>query len=201
MNTESNVAVHDAGELKNHLGWFIGLGCGLVILGTLAFIVPFAATLAVETLLGILFLIGGIMMIVHAFGLRKKHTFITDLLIGLAYGALGLWLLAFPLRGVFTLTLLLTAFFFASGIFKIIHAFRMRRASNWGWVLFSGILSLGLGILLFAGLPLTAVWAPGLIVAIDLIFTGWSLLMVSWAVRNHMTKGEEFCIWGDCYAV
>jgi uncharacterized membrane protein HdeD (DUF308 family) len=200
MNTESNEVMHDTSELKDHLAWFIGLGIGLVVLGIFAVTVPLIATFAVESLIGILFIIGGIMMIVHAFKWRKKHSFITDTIIGVIYVAAGLLFLAYPVHGVFTLTLLLTAFFFASGIFKIIHALRMRQESRWGWVLFSGILSLVLGILLLAGLPLTAFWAPGLIVGIDLIFTGSSLLMVSLAVRKHIFRGEVFCIWGECYA-
>jgi len=200
MDTEASAPIKVPDKLREHLGWFIGLGLGLLILGILAVMVPLVATLTVALLIGILFLIGGIMMIVHAVIWRKKHTFVTDIIIGVIYGVVGLLLLAYPLRGAFTLTLLLTAFFFASGLFKIIHAFRVRPASNWGWVLFSGILSLVLGVLLFAGLPLTAFWAPGLMVGIELIFTGWSLLMVSWAARNHIARGEVFCIWGECYA-
>ena len=200
MDAESNEIIRDTSELKDHLSWFIGLGIGLVILGIFAVMVPLIATFAVVSLIGILFIIGGIMMIVHAFKWRKKHSFITDTILAVIYIAAGLLFLAYPVRGVVTLTLLLTAFFFVAGIFKIIHAFRMRRASRWGWMLFSGIVSAFLGILLLAGLPLTAFWAPGLIVGIDLIFTGYSLLMVSWAVRSHITKGEVFCIWGECYA-
>jgi len=184
MNTESNEVMHDTSELKDHLAWFIGLGIGLVVLGIFAVTVPLIATFAVESLIGILFIIGGIMMIVHAFKWRKKHSFITDTIIGVIYVAAGLLFLAYPVHGVF----------------KIIHALRMRQESRWGWVLFSGILSLVLGILLLAGLPLTAFWAPGLIVGIDLIFTGSSLLMVSLAVRKHIFRGEVFCIWGECYA-
>jgi uncharacterized membrane protein HdeD (DUF308 family) len=201
MNNEANVPIQNIDELRNHLGWFIGLGLGLLILGTLAVIVPLVATFAVELLIGILFVIGGIMMIAHGIAWRKSDAFITDIIMGIIYGGVGLLLLAYPLQGVLTLGLLLTAFFFASGIVKIVHAFRMRPASNWGWVLFSGILSLLLGIMMFAVLPLTSLWAPGLIVGIDLIFTGWSVLMISWAVRNHITRGEQFCIWGECYAL
>ena len=200
MNGESNETTRDISELKDHVAWFIGLGIGLVILGIFAVTVPLIATFAVVSLIGILLLIGGIMMLIHAFKWRKKHSFVTDIIIGVIYVAAGVMFLAYPVRGVFTLMLLLTAFFFASGIFKIIHALRMRQASRWGWVLFSGILSLLLGILLLAGMPLTAFWAPGLIMGIDLIFTGSSLVMVSLAVRNHITKGEVFCIWGECYA-
>jgi len=199
MDTESSSSIPVSGELTSHLGWFIGLGFALIILGILAVLVPLVATFAVTLLIGILFLVGGIMMIVRAIW-HREHTFVTDIIIGVIYGIAGLLLLAHPLRGALTLALLLTAFFFVAGIFKIIHAIRMRRASGWGWLLFSGILSLLLGVLLFLGMPLTAFWAPGLIVGIDLMFTGWSLLMVSWAVRSHMTKGETFCIWGRCYA-
>jgi len=200
MNDESNEVIHDISELKDHLAWFIGLGLGLVILGIFAVMVPLIATFAVISLIGILFTIGGVMMIVHAFKWRTKHSFVTDTIIGVIYIVAGLLFLAYPVNGVYTLSLLLTAFFFASGILKIIHAIRMRQASRWGWMLFSGILSILLGILLLAGLPLTGFWLPGLIVGIDLIFTGCSLLMVSWAVRNHITRGEVFCVWGECYA-
>jgi uncharacterized membrane protein HdeD (DUF308 family) len=201
MKDESSVTLKNIDELKNHLGWWMGLGIILLVLGTLAVLVPLVATFAVETLIGILFLIGGIMLIVNGITWRKKHTFVTEILMGVIYGAVGLLLLVYPLQGVLTLGLLLTAFFFASGIVKIVHAFRVRPASNWGWVLFSGILSVLLGIMMFAVLPLTAFWAPGLIVGIDLIFTGWSLMMVSWAVRRRVAKGEEFCFWGQCHAI
>jgi len=201
MNGEPNEVLRDASELKDHLTWFIGLGFALVILGIIAVMVPLIATFAVEWLIGILFIIGGIMMIVHAFKWRKKQSFVTDTIIGVIYVAAGVLFVVYPVHGVYTLTLLLTAFFFVSGLFKIIHAFRMRQASKWGWVLLSGILTLLLGILLLAGRPLTAFWAPGLIVGIDLIFTGCSLLMVSRAVRSHIARGEVFCIWGECYAI
>ena len=68
-------------------------------------------------------------------------------------------------------------------------------------MVFSGVISLILGFLIVAGLPLTALWAIGLIVGIDLIFGGWSIIMLSMAVRSAVRRGEEFCIGGECYSV
>ncbi|MFZ2447269.1 MAG: HdeD family acid-resistance protein [Syntrophobacteraceae bacterium] len=200
MNIESNIRYRDIHELRHNLGWFIGMGIGLMVLGLFAVALPLVATFAVEVVVGILFIIGGIMLISHAFRWRGANRFATELLIGLLYAAFGLLLLAYPLRGAITLTLVLTVFFLTGGMFKIIQAFRIRPAARWGWTLCSGILSLILGVLLGAGLPGTAFWAVGLMVGIDLLFTGWSMLMISWAIRSSIGRGEIFCIWGTCFS-
>lgn len=200
MNTEPVAPVRDISELQNNIGWFIGLGFGLMILGFLALLLPLVATFAIEAVIGILFAIGGIMLLIHAVRWRKSINFANELLIGIVHLIAGMLLLIYPVAGVLTLTLLLTVFFIASGIFKIILGFSMKPASRWGWIIFSGLITLMLGVLLWAGLPVTAFWAPGFIVGIDLFFTGLSILMISWAIRGKVVKGEVYCIWGQCYS-
>ena len=133
--------------------------------------------------------------------MENIRKFLMDFVLSLLYLLSGLLLLAYPLTGVFTLTLFLAAFFLAEGVFKLIHAFRMRPAARWGWIVFSGVISLILGFLVLAGLPLTAFWAIGLVVGIDLIFGGWSIIMLSMAVRSAARRGERFCIGGECYSM
>ncbi len=188
-----------ASEVNDNLGWFIGLGIGLMILGCLAILVPFASTFAIETLIGILFGVGGIMHIIHAFRWKTSGRFVSDLFLGIIYLILGLWLLAYPLTGVFTLTFLLSILFFIEGIFKIIQSARTRNSSGWGWMLFSGIVSIILALIIGAGLPLTAFWTIGLLVGIDLIFNGWSVVMIALAARASFRHGQRFCIGGECF--
>jgi uncharacterized membrane protein HdeD (DUF308 family) len=201
MDSASNVDHRTLNELERNTGWFLALGIGLVILGTFAIFVPLVATFAIENLVGLLFVIGGIMHIVHAFRWRMSQRFFMDLAISVLYLVFGILLLAYPLTGVLTLTLFLAVFFLVEGVFKLFLAFRMRPASRWGWMVFSGVISLILGFFILAGLPLTAFWAVGLIVGIDLIFGGWSVIMLSMAVRSAVRNGERFCIGGECYSV
>lgn len=186
-------------ELHDKLGWYIALAIGIMALGILAIIAPLAATFAFEQLAGIAFTIGGIIMVVHAFRWKLSERFFFSLILGLFYLAFGIYLLVFPLGGVFTLTAALAIFFFAVGLVKIINAFRIRPSSQWGWLLLSGLISIVLSVLIWAGMPLSALWVIGVIVGIDLLFFGLAMLMLMLAVRKSFEKKEPFCIGGDCY--
>ncbi len=199
---ESNITkdkFRDASEVNDNLGWFIGLGIGLIILGWLAIFVPFASTFAIETFVGILFAVGGIMHIIHAFRWKTSGRFVSDLFLGIIYLISGLWLLAYPLTGVFTLTFVLSILFFIEGIFKIIQSARTRNSSGWVWMIFSGTVSVILALIIWAGFPLTAFWTIGLLVGIDLIFNGWSVVMIALAARASFRQGQRFCIGGECF--
>ena len=171
-------------DLQAAWGWLLALGILWIILGTLAIIMPFAATLAVEMVFGVLFLIGGVAQLIQAFKAKGWGGAAFQVVSGLLALALGVILLLFPLQGVFTLTILLAAFFVAQGIVKIISAFRERPSSGWGWLLFSGLLGLVVGIIIWAGLPGTAIWVLGLLVGIELIFSGWAMVMIAMARKK-----------------
>jgi uncharacterized membrane protein HdeD (DUF308 family) len=97
---------------------------------------------------------------------------------------LGLILIARPLAGVLTLTMVLIAFFILEGITAIVVAVQHReQLRSWGWVLFSGIVDLLLAYLIWAGWPSSADWAIGLLVGINMVFLGLSLLMTALAAR------------------
>ncbi len=198
MDTE--LGHKDINEIHNHLGWYIALAAGMIVLGIFAIFVPFLATLALEQLAGILFAVGGIILIVHAFRWRISERFFVSFFLGLIYFAFGILLLAYPLSGMLTLTLALGIFFLFTGIYKIYGAYRMRPAPGWGWALFSGIVSLLLSVFIWGGLPLTALWVIGLIVGIDLMISGWALLMIMMAVRTAFNRHEAYCIGGECFS-
>lgn len=200
MAIESDIQYRSVSELRGNVGWYIGMGVGLMILGILAILLPLVATLAIEFVIGVLFLIGGIMLFYHAVRWRRSSNLATSIVISLVYAVVGVLLLAYPLHGLITLTFLLAFFFLATGVFKIIQSFQMRPASRWGWALASGILSVVLGIILVLGMPWTALWAMGVIVGIDLLFTGWSMIMISLAIRGTVERGGIICIWGTCYS-
>jgi uncharacterized membrane protein HdeD (DUF308 family) len=200
MNGETDTKYFDMEKLRQNMGWFLALGIGLIILGILSIGMPLLATLAVTKMVGFLFLIGGAIYIVHAIRSVRGARLVLEILLSIVYVAAGLVLLTNPLKGAFTLTLFLIGFFIAEGVLKIFHAVRYRGVSNWGWMLFSGILSLVLAVLLLVGLPLTAFWALGVIVGIDFLFSGISIVMISLSMREAAREGKTFCIGNVCFA-
>jgi uncharacterized membrane protein HdeD (DUF308 family) len=172
--------------------WLLGTGAVMMILGLAAIFLPFVATLAVEILLGIVLVAAGITQVVHAFKARHAKGFAFRLLGAALYGLVGVLFLAFPLHGVLTLTALLAILFMAAGTFKIALSLHVRPVPSWGWLMVSGLVAIVLGGLIWMGLPGTATWAIGLLVGIELLFTGWSMIVFGLSVRkDYETRNKH----------
>lgn len=175
--------------LQHNWGWLLALGVLWILLGTAAIVMPLAASLAIELMLGGLFAVGGIAQVFQAFRCRGWQGFALHLMGGLLALAVGAMFLLYPIGGVLTLTLLLAAFFVAEGIFKLVLAYQHRAFPNWGWVMFSGILGVLIGVLIWLGWPSSAVWVLGALVGIEFIFSGWSMVMLALAARRRDSSG------------
>lgn len=175
--------------IQAHWKLFLAQGIVMVVLGALAVVVPILATLAVEIFVGWLFFVAGLFRAVWVWRSRQTPGFAWSLLTAVLAIVLGLVLILRPLAGVLTLTMVLVAFFVIEGIASIIGAIEHRQhLRSWGWVLFSGIVDLLLAYLIWAGWPSSASWAIGLLVGINMLFLGLSLVMTALAARvigNH----------------
>ena len=167
------------GYLQTHWKLFAAEGVFFIILGTIAIIVPHIFTLAIALFLGWLLLIAGIIQTIRALSMINMPGFNLWFFIGLLQTVVGYLLVTEPSEGAMTLTMLLTVFFAMEGIAKISLAFMMRPLARWNWVMFSGATSLLLAIIILMGWPGTALWALGLLVGINMIFLGWTLLNIS----------------------
>lgn len=178
------IAKHVRETIGKHWGWFLALGLTFVILGIAAIIYPFLSGLAVEQFLGWLLLFGGLIQCVHSYRTKTWSGFFLELVIGLLYLAGGFILITNPITGIVTLTLLLIVLFVVDGILECIMAFRIRPAPGWGWVLVSGLVSLLIGGLIWAQFPSSTAWAIGLLVGINLIFSGISFITLAMGGRS-----------------
>lgn len=176
-----------AATVARHKGWFTVLGIALIVLGTLAFVFPFATTIAAKLYLGWLFIFAGAIQLYHAFQSTGWKSAIWSILISVLYLAAGVWLAFFPLTGILTLTILLAFLFIVQGVLEGAMAVQLRPGAGWGWILFSGIIAVVAGVLLLMGLPGTATWAIGIMVAINMISSGWSYLFLAMAARKDGT--------------
>jgi uncharacterized membrane protein HdeD (DUF308 family) len=175
-----------ASALHRHWKLYLAEGLLLLALGIVAVIVPPLATLAVTILFGWLFLISGVMGLVTSFWMRAAPGFWWSL-ISAALGVLiGGMLLARPVTGAVSLTLLLIAFFAVEGIVSIMFALDHKRelSGQWGWMLVSGVVDLVLAVIILAGLPGTSAWALGLLVGINMVFGGMALIAMALHAKN-----------------
>ena len=171
--------------LSRNWGWLLALGILMIILGVVAMAAPVVATIAIQVMLGWLLVISGIAEGIHAFMVKEWRGFLLELLSAVLYLGVGLLLLVDPLKGAVALTLILAVFLLVEGIFKIITALRVREHRGWGWLLASGIVSVVLGVLIWKQWPTSGLWVIGLLVGIQLLFTGWSLVMLALVARGH----------------
>ncbi len=170
---------------RDHWKLYLGEGIVLVALGlAAAFVPPLVGTI----LFGWLFLISGIVGLVTTFAMRRAPGFWWALLSGVLGIVVGGWLLVQPELGLESLTYLLIAFFLIEGIATIMFALDHRSAlsGRWGWMLVSGIVDLFLAAVILAGLPGAVAWALGLIVGVNMVFGGASMIGMALAAHAEM---------------
>jgi uncharacterized membrane protein HdeD (DUF308 family) len=169
----------DPETLRKFKLWFKIYGVILILLGAVSIILPGIATLATTITVGWLLIAGGIFGLISVFQSGTSSPgFWWNLLTAIVCVLAGAVILFNPIRGVLTLTIILAAYLLATGVTKGFMAFHYRNAipKAWGWMLFSALIDIVLGVMIIAGLPGSAIWVLGLLVGINLLFTGVALI-------------------------
>jgi uncharacterized membrane protein HdeD (DUF308 family) len=172
------------GETRSKWGWFVALGVLLLIFGVIAFGNLFIATVASVYLVGWLMLVGGIIEIIHAFGVKSWGRFFFWLASGLLYAIAGFFAFDNPLLASAVLTFLLAVALVASGVLRIWVGLSHRPQSGWGWIVAAGVITVLAGLIIAMGWPVNSLWVLGMFLAIDLIFQGWTFIAVGLALKN-----------------
>jgi uncharacterized membrane protein HdeD (DUF308 family) len=164
-------------------------GMILILLGCLAVFVPFGLGIA---MFGWLFLIGGITGLITTLVMQHSTGFWWSMLSAVLAIAIGTVVFAVPEFAIIGFPLLLMAFLALEGGATIMFALEHRRelSKRWGWMLASGIIDLSLAAFIVIGLPGTAPWALGLILAVNLIFGGGALIGMALAARERQLKEQ-----------
>jgi uncharacterized membrane protein HdeD (DUF308 family) len=169
---------------KKHWVLLLTLGILMIVLGTLGLFQPIAYTVATTIFFGALLLVSGGTGIVAAFKLEGWKGKTAAILLAILFLITGVLMLLHPVLGALSLTLVVAAFLTASGLVKIWMGFTHREHSSWGWLVASGLLSIALGILIYADFPGSGLWVLGLFLAIELMFDGWGLVMLASAAHQ-----------------
>lgn len=178
-----NVFETNFDELRRNRGWFLALGIVLVLLGTFALIDSVVVSVVSMVVFGWILLFSGIVEGVQTFRHRTGGHFFLHLLNALFSVVVGVMLLRNPLAGSLVITLLLASFFVVAGIFRIVAGLAIRMPGS-GWTLVDGVVTLILGILVWSQWPTSGLWVIGLFIGINLIFNGWSQIMLAFSLRR-----------------
>jgi uncharacterized membrane protein HdeD (DUF308 family) len=180
-----------AAEIKSSYGWYVALGVVLIVAGIAAIAYPAYAGLALTTLVGVLFLVVGGMYLFNAFMARSAGGFVFRLLLAVLSVGAGALLLMKPFEGMTGLTVVLGIVLFLAGILKILLSRALTGIPGVGMILFSGIASMVLAILIWAKLPASSELAIGVLVGIDFIISGVSLVSVAMRAKTFAAALES----------
>jgi len=171
-------------SLRAHWGWFVAIGIAMVILGAAALVHVLVATLVKVIFIGAMMLAAAVGLLVQAWRVKHWSGFLVWSLSGLLYAAAGVLAIANPMAGAVILTLLLGASLIGAGAFRLWAWFQHRSQQGSGWLAFSGLITLAVGILIAIKWPANSLMILGLLLGFDLLFQGWSLLFTGLALRK-----------------
>ena len=165
-------------------GSLIGLGILFIVLGMIGIYGQVFFSFLSVNILGVFLFAGGILQGVHAFQSSGWKSVSVQIIFAIIYivGAIYVW--AFPIPALEVITLWMAAFFFVTGILRLISAFQHRQFGEWIWMALSAVVSIVLGVLIMNGFPTASLWLPGFLIAIELLLQGWSLLFLGLAARS-----------------
>jgi uncharacterized membrane protein HdeD (DUF308 family) len=170
--------------VKRYGFWYLVEGVLLVVAGVLAVVFPMVSSAAVVILLGWLLIVSGVLQGISLIGAGLVPHFWLQLISVILAVLVGLLFLRDPAQGMLTITLLLIVFFMIEGISKVVFSLTIRPFPKWGGILASGLVGILLSAILWANLPVTAVWLIGLLLGIELISVGAAMAYLAWNVRQ-----------------
>ncbi len=176
------------GIAKQAAGWAIALSVLLILAGILAIVLPPVAGIGVTIVIAWLLALAGVAHLAIAWHIRPTGGMFLELLVGLLYLAVAIYMLVWPVAGLASLTLLLACYLFAKGILVLILAFRIRHHSGAGWLSFDGIIALILGAMIGLSWPWSSEWAIGTLIGISMLFAGITRLPIAMGARRILAK-------------
>ena len=173
---------------KESIGWSIGLSVLMLIAGALAIVMPPLAGLAALVIVAWLLIFSGGAHLVFAWHTRTTGGLLWELLLGILYIFVGVYALLHPVAGLASLTLVLAMYLFVEGVLEFVLSFRVRPMPGANWLLFDGIVTFILAILIWRSWPSSTEWVIGTLVGISMIFSGAARLSLSLAARHVLAK-------------
>ncbi|MGL3045231.1 HdeD family acid-resistance protein [Acinetobacter pecorum] len=188
MKTVGNDLVFDS--LHRNRKWYLLFGILLIIFGLILLATLPVATLSAVFIFGVLMMVGGVLHIIASFKIFEGGMRWFWALFGLLYLIAGYFAFTTPVQTAIVLTNVLAVILIIAGVIRLINAFVFRPMAGWGWILFSGILTLLAGIMILRT-PDAPFWVLGLFLAVDILFQGINYLMLASYIRREVPKSSS----------
>jgi uncharacterized membrane protein HdeD (DUF308 family) len=191
MNKGKTLASTDVFVARQASKASVAFGAVLTVLGIFAVMAPLFSGIAVTVMVGMLLMMGGIVEIIFALKAGSFGKGIVIFLFGGLGVAAGAIILVTPLQSLSVLTIVLAVFFIVGGIMDFAISLKLRTEEGWGWMLFSGIVSIVLGGLIIAQWPLSGTWAVGVLVGVRVLIHGWMLMALGRTGQDVLTHVQD----------
>jgi uncharacterized membrane protein HdeD (DUF308 family) len=184
MRREDVMADSLSADIRKATTWSIVLSVLMIAAGVLAICVPMIAGVAVTAIVGWLLVLSGLLHVGFAWRAGRASSVVWEILLGILYGVIGLYIVANPVAGLASLTLAIAFYLLIEGILEFALSFRLRPAPGSGWLLVDGVVTLILAVMIWSTWPSSAAWVVGTLIGISMFFSGITRLMLSLAVRR-----------------
>ncbi len=174
MSSLSDVFLAGLEQVRKSWSRFLVLGILLTILGVVCVVQAPTATRFSILALGWVLVISAVLWLVNSFYAFSWHGFFLYLLNAIIRGVAGYLLIRHPNAGAEGITMLLAALFIVGGLFRAVGG-TVIQFPRWGWMVFSGLISVILGIYLMSIWQTASTFFVGLFIGIDLILDGAAL--------------------------
>ena len=197
MVTEDNNDELKDPELMQHLpeswGALLALGMLMIILGAVGLGMSFTFTITTVMFFGFFMLLAGLTQLVHAVVSDKLKSWKSRglyIVTAVLYTIGGLVSIFNPVLASIGFTILLAGMFLAIGIYRIKEAIRIQNeGEKWWLMMITGVTSLVFAIVVTVGMPWTALWVIGLMVAVELAMNG--ALLVGIALQKRAQESDD----------
>jgi uncharacterized membrane protein HdeD (DUF308 family) len=183
MTTVSDVFAAGLERVRSSWAWFLVFGILLTILGVVCIGKAQTATTFSILALGWVLAISGVVWLASSLYALSWHGFFVYLLNAIIRVVTGYLLIRHPDAGAQGVTMLLAALFIVGGLFRGVGA-SVLQFPRWGWTVFSGLVSVALGIYLLATWPAASTYFIGVVIGVDLIFDGAALAGFAGAIHS-----------------
>ncbi len=174
---------------KRSIEWSIFLSVLMIVTGLVAIIVPIVSGVVATVLMGWLLIFSGVVHLMFGRHARGAGGFLWELLLGIVYGAAGIYLLLHPAAGLTVLTVDLATYLSAEASVEIVQCWRLRRLHGVRWIFLDAILTLAFAVLFWMTWPVGNSLIIGALIGISMIFSGISRLMLVLAAQVWVADG------------
>ena len=177
-------AIDPSGNFKRHWGWLLALGIFFIVLGMLALGMLVSVTLASILIIGAILIAAGVGQLIDAFKCKGWKALTWHILIALLYIWAGVLIIYDPIMASTIITAMLAWLLIAIGFIRFMMAFTLKQTSGWFWLILAGIASILMGIIILSNWPISGLWVIGLLIAIELLISGWSYIFFAFAIKT-----------------